>query len=405
MSGALDKLEYSDEEKDQLVRLIIRNLSVINTVTNETKDEETEEVLSGSYTYKVVLSQDSRIDKIIKSRNAYNNIVSAVITNYMENFKSKYSLDASKFDNLSVSGNYNAFQKYEIMKGNINLFIEMCDTCAEKAPSFVSTSQKMSFGTLQTRIESIVLPKLEAYCDFVSTNGMNANRESDYVNKMLESATKDVARCEKAVEDYQQELSSLMMNGTLNPPSTTGTSIYNPPSDEILTTAMNNLKSAMSKRDVAEASKSFWERCKSNYESADDYASKTDEQKKELADAASALESEVIEDYNSLVVACKQMIEEYNSGYSVNSLVRMTSVPTQSTNSPITLKVGIIVELAVLIITVIVAMIVTSKKGAMKLKKKEQALQAEEVISQNVEAQEMNEHKQDEAESEDSSNL
>lgn len=405
ISSALDKLEYSDEEKDKLVRLIIRNLSVVNTFTNEIKDEETEEVLSGTYTYKVVLSQNSQIDKIIKSRNAYNNIVSAVLTNYMENFKTKYSFDASKFDVLNAPASYNAFQKYYIMKGNIDVFVKMSNTCAEKAPDFVSESQKMSFGTLQSRIESVVLPKLEAYCDFVSTNGMNGNKEYDYVNNMLLSAENEVARCAKAVEDYQQKLASLMVNGTVTPPSTTGTTIYNPPSDAILTTAMNELSNAISERDIAEANKSFWERCKSNYESAEDYASKTDEQKQALIDSANALESEVISEYNSLVNACKQMIEEYNSGYSVNSLVRMTSVPTQATNSPITLKVGLIVELMVLLIAIAVAMIVTGKKGAMKLKKKVQESQAEEVVSQNAEEQDASEQKADDVESQDSSNL
>ena len=405
ISAALSKLEYSDEEKDRLVKLIIKNLSVVNTFTNEIKDEETEEVLSGTYTYKVVLSQNSQIDKIIKSRNAYNNIVSAVLTNYMDNFKAKYSFDASSFDELNVPASYNAFQKYYVMKGNIDVFAKMSNTCGALAPDFVSESQKMSFSTLQSRINSVVLPKLEAYCDFVSTNGMNDNQEANYVDNMLAAATNKVEVCSKSVENYQQKLSSLMVNGTLTPPSTNGTTVYNPPSDAILTKAMNELSDAISERNVAEANKSFWERSKSNYEKAGDFASKSEDEKKALIEAANALEAEVVSEYNALVNACKQMVAEYNDGYSVTSIVRMTSVPTQATNSPITLKVGIIVEAAVLIIAIIIAMIVTSKKGAMVLKKKERELQAEEVISQNQEAQDLDEQKTEETQGEDSSNL
>ena len=90
VSTALDKLQYSNEEKDALVNLIIRNLNVISTVDNETVNESGV-LMSANYSYRIVLSQDAAIDKFLKSRNDYNNILSAVTTNHIESFKRKFS--------------------------------------------------------------------------------------------------------------------------------------------------------------------------------------------------------------------------------------------------------------------------------------------------------------------------
>ncbi|MDE5654876.1 MAG: hypothetical protein K2I46_04635 [Clostridia bacterium] len=383
VSTALDKLEYSDEEKDALVKLVIKNLSVVSAV-DEKVEETTGALLSGTYSYKIVLAQDSDIDKIIKSRNSYNNIVSAITSNHIENFKNKYSFSTT-LGKLAVMGNYNAFQNYSIIKGNINVFLEESKMCDEIASSFVSTSQKMSFSMLKNRIENVLLPKLEVYSDFVASNGIDAKNEKDYVNKMLADATSEVTRREKDVEECLEALSALT-NGTVGSPNT-GTIIVNPADPETLNKAIEDLNLAKAKRDLAEAEKPFGARFQKDYESAQSFADRSEAEKTTLINSANALVNEVVSEYNSLVDSYKLMIEDYNNGYNVTSLVRMTSVPTQATNSPITLKVGVIIELMVLIVSVIVAMLVTSKKGAMKIKRKMEEEQDQDVVYENVEPQ------------------
>lgn len=87
---------------------------------------------------------------------------------------------------------------------------------------------------------------------------------------------------------------------------------------------------------------------------------------------------------NAVIDSYKAMIDEYNAGYNVSSLVRMSSVPQQSINSPITMKTGVIVELVTIVLATIVAMFVTNKKGKLVLKRKkkmeEQPEQAEVVL-------------------------
>ncbi len=190
-----------------------------------------------------------------------------------------------------------------------------------------------------------------------------------------------------------------------------GTIIVNPANPETLNKAIEDLNLAKSKRDLAQAEKTFWERCQKDYEGAQSFADRSEADKTTLINTANALVNEVVNEYNSLVDSYKVLIEDYNNGYNVTALVRMTSAPKQSTNSPITLRVGLIVEIMVLIISVIVAMLVTSKKGAMRLKKKteEEQVEDQDVVYENVEPQGLPsqslESPIDEAEDTDQTNL
>ena len=401
VSAALDKLQYDDEKKDKLVGLIINNLAVTTIVENEVKNEENV-VLSGNYSYRVVLSQNAKIDKFIDSRNAYNNIVSAITSNYIETFKAKYSLGVGNLGNLSVSDSYNAFQKYTVVRGNINTFLQECKFSSDTAPTFLSTSQNTTSGNLQSRIETILLPKLEAYGDFVASNGIDANNEKDYVDKMLAEANKDLEVKEKDVELCLNAL-SLLTSGSITPSD--GQWIVNPANPENLNKAIEDLNKARSARDSAVSNQVFWERCQKDYENAQSFADKTDEEKTALVNSANALVEDVIKEYNSLINSFQLMVEDYNAGYSVNSLVRMTSAAEQSTTSPITLKVGLIVELMVLIVAVIIAMLVTSKKGAMVIKKKQQAEQEQQLVIESNEQTESAEEVSTQTDKQDDNNL
>ncbi|MDE6473649.1 MAG: hypothetical protein K2L70_00925 [Clostridia bacterium] len=372
VSTALDKLQYSDEEKDALVNLIIRNLNVISSVDNETVNEAGV-LMSANYSYRIVLSQDPAIDKLLKSRNDYNNILSAVTTNHIETFKRKFSFSTSLGD-LTVLDSYNAFQKYDTIRGYLNAFAEESKTWSEKAPAFVSTSQDMSFASLNTRIQ-MASQKLENYLNFILFNGINANGETQYVELKLKEASDSIAIYEEEIKTLNEVLALIMQGNDVNLPNS-GTIIVNPPDPKAVTEAISL---AVSNKTIAQTDKNAWETRKT-YFNTQDFASKTEDQKNALISTANTLELEAINEYNSLISAYKSMIDEYNSGYNVSSLVRMTSVPVQSTNSPITLKVGLIVELMVLIIAVIIAMIVTSKKGAMILKKKAAEEDAQEVV-------------------------
>jgi len=372
VSTALDKLQYSNEEKDALVNLIIRNLNVISTVDNETVNESGV-LMSANYSYRIILSQDTAIDKFLKSRNDYNNILSAVTTNHIESFKRKFSFSTS-LGNLTVLDSYNAFQKYDTIRGYLNAFSEESKTWSEKAPAFVSTSQDMSFASLNTRIQ-MASQKLENYLNFILFNGINAHGETQYVELKLKEASDKIAIYEQEIKTFNEVLDLIMQNKDVNLPNS-GTIIVNPSDTKAVTEAISI---AVSNKTLAQNEKNAWETRKT-YFNTQDFEGKTEAQKAALISTANTLELEAINEYNSLIVAYKNMIDEYNSGYNVSSIVRMTTVPTQSTNSPITLRVGLIVELMVLIIAVIVAMVVTSKKGAMKLKKKAAEEDAQEVV-------------------------
>ncbi len=376
VSSALESLQYSDEEKDALVNLVVRNLNIIATVANEVLDEAGG-VVSADYNYRIVLSQDPAIDKLLKSRNDYNNIVSAVTTNYIDNFKKKFSFGTS-LTQLAIVDNYNAFQKFNAIKSYMNAFSEESNTWAQKAPGFISTTQNMSFKSLNARIQAIDL-KLDNYLNFILFNGINVHGETKYIDLKLKEASDQIAIYEEEIKSLNEVLSLLMQNNVASLPSTGNTIVVTPPDTKAVTQAISL---AITNKTLAETEKNVWENYK-NYFNTQDFLSKTEEERKTLSDAAAALEKEVIQEYNTIMDSYKKMIEEYNTGYNVSSLVRMTAVPTQATNSPITTRIAVVVELVALLLAVIVAIIVTSKKGAMVLKRKALEEQAQVVLIEN----------------------
>ncbi|MDE5755677.1 MAG: hypothetical protein K2I23_01130 [Clostridia bacterium] len=391
VSTALEKLQYTDEEKDALVNLIVRNLNVISTVDNETVDEAGT-VLSANYSYRIVLSRNSDIDKLLKSRNDYNNILSAVTTNHIENFKKKFSFSTT-LGSLTVLDSYNSFQKYETIRAYLDALFEENKTWAEKAPDFVSTSQDMSFNSLNSRMQIASL-KLENYLNFVLFNGINAKGETQYVELKLKESNDNITIYDEEIKSLNEVLALIMKNSDVSLPST-GTIIVNPPDP---TTVTDAISLAVAKKTLAQTEKNAWE-TRQTYFNTKDFASKSEEERNALINDANALELEALNEYNSIIESYKLMIEEYNSGYNVSSLVRMTSVPKQSTNSPITFKIGIIVELMVLIIAVMIAMLVTSKKGAMTFKKKAVEEQAQEAVLAENSADVVEEQNPEESES------
>ena len=381
VSSALEKLQYSDEEKDALVGLIIRNLNVIASAGNDVVDEDGV-ALSGNYGFRIVLSHDSAIDNYLKSRNDYNNLLSEITSNYIENFKNKYAISTS-LSELAALDSYNSFQKYDALRGYINTFKEETNTWAEKAPDFISASQNMSFATLSSRIEIASL-KLENYLSFILMKGISINEETQFIDLKLKESNDTIAIYDEEIKSLNDVLSMIMQNGEVNLPSS-GTIIVNPPNPTEVTKAITE---AISNKTIAQTEKNLWE-TRQSYFNTSNFESKSEDEKNALIADATKLELEVLNEYNAMLASYKSMIEDYNSGYNVSSLVRMTSSPRQVTTSPITMKKGLIIELMVLIIAIIIAMIVTNRKGAMVFRKKSDETDAVDIDEENSGSQDL----------------
>lgn len=364
VSAALKNLEYSDAEVDALLSPIIRNLNVIKSVGNEVKDED-DVLVSANYKYRIVLSQDSQIDSHLKSRNDYNNILSSITTTYIDTFKSKYSF-ATSLTKMEGVDNYNYFQRYSAIRDNIKMLSEEATTWAKKAPDFVSTSQKISFASLNARIESASL-KLDSYLSHILFNGMDDMREGEYIESKIKEASDLMATYNDEITAYNEVLSTIMSNPNAGV-SGSGTIIVTPPDVEEITEA---IAIAVEKKSNAQSEKNVWSNYKEYFDSTD-YKSKSDEQRQALRNVALDLGSKALAEYNAVIDVYKAMIEEYNSGYNVAQLVRSVSTPKQSNTSVLTLKIGAIIEIAAILVAVVVAMFVTSKKGSMKLRKNKQ---------------------------------
>ena len=386
VSKALQSLEYSEQEIDALVGLIIRNLNIISSTNNEVTAEDGT-TLSANYSFRIVLSQNSEIDKQLKSRNDYNNIINAITVEHINSFKSKYSIGTSLTKLESVES-YNYFRKYTAVETYTKIMQEEIKIWQKMAPDFVSASQNINFAALNARIDGVKF-KADSYLNFILFNGINANNESDYIDMQLKAAEDLIAIYDEEIIKQNEVLSALMKNQDSSI-GTGGTVIINPPDDKVLKSVVDAVALAIENKVAAQVAKDNWTSYK-NYFDVSGYNSLSDEQKQELKNTAAVLESQILSEVNAVIDSYMTMISEYNDGYNVNSLVRMSSIPMQSTNSPITLKIGLIIEIMTIMVAAVVALIVTSKKGKMNIKKKKNFEQAQMVLIGNDQSEQSSE--------------
>ncbi|MDE6613946.1 MAG: hypothetical protein K2K24_00395 [Clostridia bacterium] len=353
--NALAVCGYDDETIDKLVNNVIKNLSVVPTMSNEQVNEDNE-LLSANYNYRIVLTQNSEIDKYISSKNEYNTIVSAITEEYINSFKANFSMDTKlpTIQKIGAEEKVNTMQELDILSQNIITFSIESASWQEKTDNFISSSQKMSFATLTAQITGLSL-ELNKYETYILTNAIDGNGESAYIESRLAYFTTEEDAKKVQVENLNQTLQNATPNITPSLQSEPIVLTYTKELQEKIIKVSDELANATK-------NKGIW----SKYKEAYDGGSASTEDGN--YDTAVAMANGVIDRYNSLIETYKGMIKDYNEGYSVNSLVRVTSGATQTNASPLSTMSSIIILAVVVILAVIIAMCVTSKKGAMRIK-------------------------------------
>lgn len=362
--SALVKCGYDEETIDKLVDEVIKNLSVIPTVTNEEKDEN-EEVVSASYNYRIILKQNSSIDKLISSKNEYNTIVSAITEEYINAFKANFSMDTKlpTIVKIEEGATINAMQELDTLSQCINTFEAESASWQAKTENYVSSSQKQSFSTLISQIKGLSVELSGYNSTYIRTKAINGNGERAYIEERLADFTGEV----QAKTDHVETLNKALLNAR---PIVSEGSQKEPTVVQNTEKLQEEIIKVTAELSNAKKNQATWTSYKESYDSAESgtYASMSDEEKANLYKEVTAKLNGVIDKYNKLLDAYKGMIKDYNEGYSINSLVRVTSGAQQTNTSPLTTMNFIIILAVVIIIAVILAMCVTSKKGAMRIK-------------------------------------
>lgn len=358
------KCNYTEEEIANLLDPVIKNLTVITDISdvNKTKDEV---ILNADYNFRIILTQNSDIDKLINSKNDYYNIVNAITATYIEDFKSKYSYSTDLTAISSVGNNY--LDKYYNIKNLLSIMKSEAESLANKAPLFESTSQNLSFSNLAARAAALSLD-LDSYKYFVVSNGIDTGSEKSNIDARVEEYKNRVATYEKNVSTYTAAFESLCQQNNIIVPPTDASQLYpivNQQGKEII----DNLIKSIDMLTEAQNNLNDWTYYQTSYASAD-FASKPEDERNKIIAEADKLEQGLINNANVLLTSYQAMIKDYNESYNVQSLVRITSQAIKTKDTPITLVVFIIIEAVLLILAVVVAMSVTAKKGEMILRKK-----------------------------------
>ena len=372
--NALTKCGYDEETVDKLVNEVIKSLSVIPTSTNE-RTNENEEVVSADYNYRIILAQNSAIDKLINSKNEYNTIVSAITEEYINSFKANFSMDTKlpAIERVAEDSPINTVQNFSALRQYVHTFATESANWQSKAGDYISSSQKESFATLTSQIASLSL-ELDRYRTHILTNAINGNGESEYIALRLaeysaEATAKQdhVTTLDAALKNAQTIISTGSQNGTIILQTTKELQ------EELIKTSAELA--------AAVENEKLWTAYQESYkgDASDSFASKSEAEQAALYKTAISMANGIIDRYNSLLVSYQGMIKDYNEGYSINSLVRVTAGAVRTNTSSLSKMSFIIILAVVIILAVIIAMCVTSKKGAMRLKalEKKQALSAE----------------------------
>ncbi|MDE6189617.1 MAG: hypothetical protein K2G37_04965 [Clostridia bacterium] len=363
VSNALTKCGYDEEVVDKLVSPVLKNLSVIPSTSNETLSADGS-VVSANYNYRIILAQSSAIDKNINSRNEYSTIVGAITQEYINEFKSEFSIATNliNVENIADGSALNTIQNLFELKQKVNSLAAEASNWSAKVGNFISSSENESFDTLSAKIDGLAL-KLNAYELFVLQNALDSNGESEYITLSLSRYTKEIESAKASVEALQKAFES---NTSIIDPSLQGGTVI----IKDTTLIQEQLVSAIAKLEAAQNILGTWEGYQASYEKyGSDFTGLDAEKRAELYNSAVAMANEFINGYNDLLDTYQGMIKDYNEGYSINSLVRVTSGAKQTNTSSLTKMTFIIILAVVIILAVIIAMIVTSKKGQMKIKK------------------------------------
>ncbi len=382
--NALVKCGYDEATIDVLVDIVIENLSVVPVSINEIKDGD--RVVSNDYNYRIILAQNPALDRKIGSRNEYSTIVDSITTTYIETFKSKYNMTTKLAAIDGVSGeSVNTVLNFSSLRQNLNTFAQELKGWAQKAPEFISSSQGVSYSTLASQVASLSI-ELDRYRTHILTNAIDGNGEKAYIELKLNEYNAETSAYAKQVSDLKEALASIQTIIT-TPGSSQNIGVVIQESQKL----QDALLVATDKHAAAMQNQEIWTSYLNDYNAnADNFAGKTDEEKKALYDKALLMANGIINDYNALLNSYNEMLKDYNSGYSINSLVRVTSGARQTTFSPITKMMFFIIIAVVIILAVIIAMVVTSKKGAMKIaaltgkKKTEEEDQIESAVEEEI---------------------
>lgn len=357
------KCGYSEQEVADMLDAVIKNLTVVTDMTDVNKNSE-KIILNADYNFRIILTQSSEIDKHINSKNDYYSIVDAITSTYIEAFKNKYSYSTNLSAISSAGTNY--LDKYYNIRNLLTIMKSEADSLAAKSPLFESTTQNLSFSNLSKRAEALAL-ELDTYKYYIVTNGIDSGSEKSNIDARVQEYTDRVATYQQNVSTYTTAFETLCSQNNIIIPTdpTQVYSIVSQQGKEII----DNLISSINTLTKAQNNLNDWTYYKTCYESAN-FGSKPEEERNAIIATADSMEEGLIADANALLASYQSMIKDYNEGYNVQSLVRVSSQATKTKDTPITLVVFIIIEAVVLILAVIIAMSVTAKKGEMVLRKK-----------------------------------
>ncbi|MDE7336578.1 MAG: hypothetical protein K2N32_00485, partial [Clostridia bacterium] len=315
------------------------------------------------YNYRIILTQNSKIDKHLGSRNEYNTIVSAITEEYINSFKLNYSMDTKlpAIERLGEGVSLNSLQNYDELRQYVITFATESASWQAKAGNFISPSEKESFSTLTSQIASLS-SELDRYRTHILTNAINGNGEKELIA---------IRHAEYTAESSAKQAQITTLNNALKEASTiisTGSQ-----SGTVILQTTKELQEEIIRvsAELAKASenKELWTAYQKSYtDNENRYENMTESEQTALYDTAISMANSIIDRYNTLLTTYQGMIKDYNDGYSINSLVRVTSGAIRTNTSVLTPMIFIIILAVVIIIAVIIAMCVTSKKGAMRIK-------------------------------------
>lgn len=375
VSTALEQCKYTEEEIKELTDLVINNLTVAVDMSDEKKDKD-DIITSAQYNFRIILTQNSDMDKLINSKNDYTNIVSAITNNYLKVFKSRYSYNTSLVG-LTASDAKNFIAKYNTIKDNLNQFLTEIQTLNDIAPNYVSSQENYTFGLLMTKASAIA-NELENFKSYILSNSITTSNEQQQIKITIEKYYGQMRAKEKEIKNLQTALETIASMPSTGTGTGTGSIIITSPDYKEL---QAKLTAAIEENSDYEALFNEWVDYGKYYGITVTYSgdtssdlqiqvSETEPTDPEVINKASEQEQEILAIYNALIDDYKSVIDDYNQSYNVQSLVRITSQAMRTKDTPVTLLVFLIIEAVLLVLAVIIAMSVTAKKGEMILRKK-----------------------------------
>lgn len=379
ITAALVDNSYTTEQRATLKSKIKDNISIAGVVPNNIMNKiliireiatknplQLNELNSLSYTstsYVVTLKGDSKLG--LDSKQCID-ILNSIIHNYIQNFKNTYGLGEVLGTLIAEDvdfASYDYVELYDVYNTQVDDALRYLDIMIKDAKYFRSTTNKMTFQDMKTRVLSIKNYNIKALETYIFEFGI-ANEESiinvqTYIQEKLDNIDIEIEASEKLLNDTSNAMTNIFQPYYNTKTDVNGNEEKYLANGEIYQQYSENLIKYQTQLVLQRTTKTLWTNRLAKFNSA---AQLTESERNKLITKADSMLEKINSDINKEIAFINEAVDEYIEVDLMKNSIMMTVAASKVKEDTFNIKMLILVEVLAIFLAALLAIYVTAKK-------------------------------------------